>query len=464
MKVLLANAACNMGGVETLMITMASILRSRGHECELFFFSHGPMEKYLPAGCVAHFGDLADLLQLVVSRGFDVVHANSTDWHVGISAVRGTGVALVLTSHGRTEPNWTKANCDALASCCAWEADEQQPYTDIEIRKVPNGVDTERFKPGGERPRAATSPIIAWVGRGTDPMQKRLDRFAAIAPALSGAGLRLHLVEPYGPEAVDEVTPGLSESLLPYVEFWGAVPVGEMPDFFRKVAASGGYVVSTSSFEGLPLTLLEAQACGCPVVGPDVRGVNECVTPSRGGVLYPSDLPSGELAELVLGCVRDAEGTRRRGAACALHVREKFSIERMAQDYLRIYEEALLAGGRRPAGSGRRLRALGVGWKEYVERNWSAGHFQFEASLKLAARGEAGLASVAARAALVTCPTLYLRPSRMAHLLKTGVRAKKRPPDKLQGASGKAEASRAETTETVAKASEINSARGGEAG
>ncbi|HEV7858936.1 MAG TPA: glycosyltransferase family 4 protein [Pyrinomonadaceae bacterium] len=429
MKILLAYEWCLIGGVEAFMASLSSVLRAEGHQCEFFFFTRGPMEKELPSGSVAHFGDLADLLRLVRSRGFDIVHANSSDWRNGITAVREVGAKLVITAHGMVVPGWNSTNCDAFVCCSAWQALEQKAYTDLPIHTVLNGIDTTKFKPSepatlSSTPSSTSSePIVAWVGRGTDMVHKRIDKFAAVAPALHRAGLRIRLADPYGPDEVEKVVPGAARALRPVAEFWGAVSKDKLPAFFQGVADSGGCVLSTSISEGLPMALLEAQACGCPVIGTNVRGVNEVVVRESGGVLYPFETAPEELASLVLDTLRDTEGMRSRREACARLALEKFSLERMAGDYLRIYREALDARRRRSLG-------LRVGlwcapllhWSDYIERRWTAGNCHYEASRKLAQAGEGELARATARLSLVTCPSLYMRPERLAHLLKTLLR------------------------------------------
>jgi hypothetical protein len=58
-------------------------------------------------------------------------------------------------------------------------------------------------------------------------------------------------------------------------------------------------------------------------------------------------------------------------------------------------------------------------WEEYVEHRWSVGHCQYEAAQKLADQGDWRLARIAVRTSLVTSPTLYVRPKRLAFLMKT---------------------------------------------
>jgi glycosyltransferase involved in cell wall biosynthesis len=410
------------------MTSLAPFVRARGHECEFFFFKRGPMEQFLPEGYAAHFGDLAALLKLVRARGYDVVHANSGDWKYGIEAVRAAGARLVITAHGMVVPGWDSANCDALVSCSRWQAREQTKSTDMPVRLIMNAVDTGRFspaaghdEPGAHGPADGGGPVVAWVGRGTDMVHKRIDRLAAIAPALRSAGIRIWIADPYGPEKVAEVVPEAARTLGEHAEFWGMVAKNDLPDFYRRVAESGGCILSTSVREGLPLTLAEAQGCGCPAVGPDVVGVNEVISPVEGGgTLYPPDITPERLAALLIETLGDPAGMRERREKCVEFVRRHFGLEGMAEAYLNVYEET--AGRRAPRTSAPRTLRLLPRWRHYVERRWTAGVAVYEASERLAAEGETELASAAARLVLVNCPTLYARPARLRHLLRLSLR------------------------------------------
>lgn len=338
LRILLAHQRCAISGVEAWLVDLWRTFTGLGHVCEMFFFSHGPMEKQLPSGCQAHFGDLQDFLKRAWRHEFDVVHVETSDWEVGVAAVRHGGPHPKLVVTAQTEPveSWNAASCDVLVGCSEWLARAQQALTDLPVAVVPNGVDTETF--ACVNGRRDGGPIAAWVGRGADSRCKRLDRFAAVAPALVKEGIRLWIADPDGPH---RVAPDVAVALRPLAEFWGHVPRGEMPRFFQHIAASGGCVVSTSTTEGLPFALLEAQSCGCPVIGPATRGVSECVDPVHGGVLYAPGARATELAGLVLETIEDRVGMRWRRKACARYIRERFTLARMAQDYLRIYHEAL---------------------------------------------------------------------------------------------------------------------------
>jgi hypothetical protein len=248
-------------------------------------------------------------------------------------------------------------------------------------------------------------------------VHKRIDHLAAIAPALSAAGLRIWIADPYGADKVAEVAPEAARTLRPLAEFWDMVAKNDLPDFYQQVAASGGCILSTSAREGFGLVLAEAQGCGCPAIGPDVHGVNEVVRPEHGGVLYPSEIEPQLLAQLIIETLRDTDEMQRRRAASVAFVREQFSLELMAAAYLRVYEEALK---HRPKAFAtlRTLRLL-PHWQDYVLRRWTAGRCLYEAARALTAQGETALAARVARCALATCPTIFIRPERVGYLLKT---------------------------------------------
>jgi glycosyltransferase involved in cell wall biosynthesis len=414
-KILIVNNECTIGGIETWMIALASRLRARGIECELFFFQHGPMEEFIPASCPAHFGDVGALLKLVQAGRFGLVHAHSGDITHGIAAVRRAGAKLLINTHGWVFPGWTSANCDAIVTGAQWQAEKQRELTDLPVRHIRLGIDTEVFRLGAAE--SSTPPIVAWVGRGAALIQKRIDKLAAIAPHLREAGLRLWLAEANGAEAVEEAAPATASVLSPLAEFWAGVSRDKMPDFYRKVAASGGVLLSTSSYEGLGLSCVEAQACGCPVVAPDVVGVNEAVRPEHGGTLYPFNLPARQVAQLVIDLVRDHEEKQRRIELCTRFARAQFSLDRMTDEYVQVCEEMLVRRRAAATSLGRKLRFL-LDPKTYIEHNWTAAHSLFELSYKLAERGEPQLARVAARESFVRCPSLYVRSHRLKHLVR----------------------------------------------
>lgn len=70
----------------------------------------------------------------------------------------------------------------------------------------------------------------------------------------------------------------------------------ELLRFYRESPVS--YLVNTSSSEGLPVSMMEAQSFGVPCIGPDVGGVGEIID-EENGFLFPKDVSVKSLADLL---------------------------------------------------------------------------------------------------------------------------------------------------------------------
>jgi glycosyltransferase involved in cell wall biosynthesis len=94
--------------------------------------------------------------------------------------------------------------------------------------------------------------------------------------------------------------------------------------------------VLPSSWEALPIALLEAQACGVPQVATDVGGTGEVVVPATGRLVPPHD--PAALAAATIALLRDPE--RRAAMARASRERhaDRFGVERMVAATAALYD------------------------------------------------------------------------------------------------------------------------------
>ncbi len=102
---------------------------------------------------------------------------------------------------------------------------------------------------------------------------------------------------------------------------------------FRYMARSTVFVLS-SRYEGLPGVLIQAMACGVPVVSTDCpAGPNEIITQGKDGILVP--VGSAEaLATEITRLLHDADLRQRLGAAGRERA-QRFSVATVTDDYLR---------------------------------------------------------------------------------------------------------------------------------
>jgi glycosyltransferase involved in cell wall biosynthesis len=162
------------------------------------------------------------------------------------------------------------------------------------IHLVPNGVDTEQFRPAPIRTIGRVRTVL-YVGRLS--AEKNLEILVDAAAKLQGRfDLRLVMIG-QGPlrEALEQRARrrGVAAELVPVVDHQ-ALPA--------RFAAASVFVLPSHT-EGHPKVLLEAMACGLPCVASNVGGSRSIVTDGESGLLFEPDDPDAlaERLERVLG-------------------------------------------------------------------------------------------------------------------------------------------------------------------
>jgi glycosyltransferase involved in cell wall biosynthesis len=214
------------------------------------------------------------------------------------------------------------------------------------IRYIPNGVDTERFKPNLKDRLKVRKELgvdgFAWLAVGRfDPPKDYPNMLQAFARVVRERSHTTLLIAGDGPLRKAMESMALDLGISGYVRF-----LGIRRDVSQLMNAADAYVMS-SSWEGMPMVLLEASATGLPIVATDVGGNREVVLDGITGFLVPPRNPEA-LAEAMLRMMDLPEEKRREmGKAAHKHIEENFSLDRVVDMWEALYKELLEQKGRR---------------------------------------------------------------------------------------------------------------------
>jgi glycosyltransferase involved in cell wall biosynthesis len=117
---------------------------------------------------------------------------------------------------------------------------------------------------------------------------------------------------------------------------WFAGERNDIPELMRGL----DLFVLPSLREGISNTILEAMASGLPVIATNVGGNPELVVDGETGMLVPPSDPIA-MADAIHSYLKDPAKLVRHGEAGRKRAEEHFSIEKMVQGYLRVYDEVL---------------------------------------------------------------------------------------------------------------------------
>ena len=317
------------GGTERVVSYLTEELVRLGHEVTLFASGDSctaarlvpacPSALRLTKGCVDQLAHHILMLELVAREAelFDIVHFHIDYLHFPLS--RRLGLPRLTTLHGRLD----LPDLPALYQCFSGEplvsiSDAQRrplPWANW-VRTIYHGLpeDLHEFHP-------EPSDYLAFCGR-ISP-EKRADRAIEIAEA---AGLPLRIaakVDRVDREYFDEViAPMLNR---PGVEYIGEIGEAEKGDFLGGARA---LLFPIDWPEPFGLTMIEAMACGTPVIAFPQGSVREVLEDGVTGFLVES------VEDGIVAVERLAELSRER---CRAEFEKRFSVGRMAENYLEVY-------------------------------------------------------------------------------------------------------------------------------
>lgn len=246
--------------------------------------------------------------------------------------------------------HFTRGNARGFRRCEAIVPSHQQVRDTIRshaldprrVHVVPNGVDADLWRPRPKPPRER--PLLVASGR-----LNREKGFDLAIRALADLDAELH-VAGSGDEERSLRRLAEDRGVADRVRFLGPKPADELA---RLVAEADVYLFPTLREEAAPLVVPEAMSCGVPVVASRIGGIPEVISkPGANGILVtPGDV--GALVEETRRLLGDEKLRRAMGAAARERVLEEYTVDRMLERTLEVYELAIERSGRplEPAAS-----------------------------------------------------------------------------------------------------------------
>jgi glycosyltransferase involved in cell wall biosynthesis len=304
-----------------------------------------------------YFPATAEAKRLLKEKKFDIIHThNPVAGLTGCKLARKYGVPHIMTLHGpwasvrqrfytralarhiegKTVRGADLVTCDSQALADEILANYSPPRENIIA--IPNAVDTGIFSPGASKEKArkelginATGVLILYAGRFVEEkgLPYLLEAFKEIKGAhllLLGGGFDEHLVKDWLARNA-----GMKEriSVIPYL------PYAKMP---LAYSACDIFVLPTLA-EGMSRSIMEAMACGLPVVATDVGGNPELVSAQTGMLVKPKDAEA--LRSRISKLVSDKKLRASMSAAARKKALASFSVEKRVSRFVKAYESLL---------------------------------------------------------------------------------------------------------------------------
>jgi len=281
----------------------------------------------------------------------DIIHSHSgCSFYASVAAVLGGAKGVIHTDHGRLVPDRLSLILEDMLSSYVMNAyvavseqlarylSSKARISNRKLHVIINGVDTTRFVPLTELrikqirndldiPEGAE--IIGTICR-LDPVKNLSFMIQTIRPVLEARERMFILIVGDGPDRENLETMVRHMRLGRKVKF-----LGKQNNIENIMPVFDAFVLPSIS-EGTSMTILEAMACGIPVIASAVGGNVDLIQEGVNGYLFPLDRPD-ILAQRVIELLDSPDKQRDLGSRGRDIAEKKFNLDRMMETYSSLY-------------------------------------------------------------------------------------------------------------------------------
>ncbi|MFH0771716.1 MAG: lipopolysaccharide heptosyltransferase II [Candidatus Omnitrophota bacterium] len=370
MKIVQISPRLNTGGVETGTVDLAVKLLAMGHH-PIVISGGGELVKFIEQRGIKHYclpvysknpfvvlRMMRAVTRILIEEKADIVHARSrVPAIIGYYASKKSRTTFITTCHGYYSKRlvnfgavmgWGKFVI-AISQVIARHMMEDFKVPYRRLRLVYRGVNLDKFtyKEPSESFSASGAPIsrgeftIGIIGR-LSPIKGHTFFLRSVGKAVKFfPRLKVLIVGDALPDKADykreleDLTRKLG--LGRNVEFLGRRE--DIPDILSRLDL---LVLATITQEGFGRVIIEAFASGVPVLATSVGGVTEIIRNGDNGLLVASGDPQA-MSDAIVKALKDRRLAKNLAVRARKDVEERYNLEKMAAETVKVYKEALEA-------------------------------------------------------------------------------------------------------------------------
>lgn len=219
----------------------------------------------------------------------------------------------------------------------------------IPVNVIYNGIDVSFFRPLEKEDISFTEEpllppdkkIIGWIGR--LDRRKNWPMLIEVAKRIKAERNDVEIWVIGGAQSVQREefrAAWQAEKLTDIINWFPVIPYQQMPHVYAKILLSGGCTLATTKSESFGNTFIEAMSCGVPVVASNIRPITELVKRGETGLLYRGQNVDDAIRQLY-GILDNPALHKKMSQNAIAHVREKFSIEKTAEQYVQLLKRTV---------------------------------------------------------------------------------------------------------------------------
>jgi glycosyltransferase involved in cell wall biosynthesis len=363
-RIILSVPTGRVSGVDVFSVILARELNRRGYNAELVqtapdapVVDRLPMPADVPAGRIETrpyptWPERWEAMkQYLEERAPCIYLPNYDNYYSCILPTLSPGVKVVGIGHSDDSQHYSHIHSLAqywdavvgVSSAITRSIATMAPGIESRQWTIPYGVEVPEELP----PRPRRDTLRAFYAGRVVRYQKRATDLRYIAHKLRDMNVNAELTVAGAGTELEEFLENTRPVILSrHFRYLGPLSSEEV---FEQMKMSDVFVLP-SSYEGLPVSLLEAMAYGCvPVVSAIRSGVPEVISDGENGFIVPiGDI--GAFCDRIRMLAEDEELLLRMRSRAHQTIRERYSLQRMVDSYIEVFESVISKPYERPTG------------------------------------------------------------------------------------------------------------------